>query len=129
MELPAGFDLEEYGRSLYELRDEAVSLGWADCGNEEWLPTENDCHGNVAKLCAMDSSLVPVRGWLYYELTDLNQVLFVAHSVVRSDGGGFYDITPPNTIVRPPFIVSNDSEEFFEYLVLNVGDFYFKPSD
>lgn len=125
--LPEDFSLEEYGRELYNRRNEAVELGWADCDNEEWIPTENNCHINVSELCSVNHTLQPIRGWLFFDLEGINRVQFVAHSVVRDSAGMYYDITPPNNIQRPPFIIAIDDEEFFEQLVINIGDFFYEP--
>lgn len=129
MKLPDDFGIGDYGQALYEKRDGAVELMWADCSGDNWKPRENDCHVNVTELCSIDSALVPVRGWLYYSFDDIGKIQFVAHSVVKAIDGQLYDITPPNTVKRPPFILSGDSEEFFECLVVNVGDFFFKYAE
>lgn len=50
----------------------------------------------------------------------------VAHSVVQLEDSFFYDITPPNTIQRLPFIIAHEDEEFFECLVVNIGDFFYR---
>ena len=125
--LPKGFNLGEYAKDLYSRRNEAVELGWADCGSEEWAPKENDCHVNVTELCSVKSDLKPIRGWLFFDLEGINKVKFVAHSVVQATDGKFYDITPPNTIKRPPLIIAAEDEKHFEKLIINVVDFFYDP--
>jgi len=123
------FSLDEYAKKLYSRRKEAVDLFWADCGNDEWSPSENNCHVNVTELCSTNSSLQPIRGWLYFDLQGIAKVQFVAHSVVKYLDGKYYDITPPNTIQRPPFIIATENEEEFEKMVISVGDFLYEPED
>jgi len=121
------FSLEKYANDLYNRRHGAVELFWADCGNDEWAPQENNCHKNVTELCSLNKELKPIRGWLYFHVQDINMVRFVAHSVVKAPDGKYYDITPPNDVKRPPFIIATESGYEFENIVINIGDFSFSP--
>ena len=121
-------NIEEYGRDLYSRKDEAITLIWADCEDEEWKPKEKECHVNVTVLCSMIDEIEPTRGWLMFDLIGTNLVKFVAHSVVKNTDGKYYDITPPNTVMRPPFVLAKESEEEFEKIVINIGDFIHSKS-
>ena len=124
---PPDWAMGEFNASYGILGQQSIELGWADCGNEEWAPTEKNCHVNVTELCSVESTLKPIRGWLFYDLEGINKVKFVAHSVVQAEDGMLYDITPPNDKPRPPFIIATENEEYFEKLVINIGDFYYEP--
>jgi hypothetical protein len=121
-------DINLYGKELYSRKVEAVPLNWADCGDDVWKPIEKECHSNVSDLCLDNSELKPIRGWLMFDNIDAKSVRFIAHSVVQYTDGNYYDITPPNTVKRPPFIIAKESEIEFEKIVIKICDFTYIKS-
>ncbi|MDB5976951.1 MAG: hypothetical protein JWR07_3711 [Nevskia sp.] len=117
--MDSGFDLQAYGRRLYECRDSGVLVPRAQLVIGDWSPQPNHCHANASVARDNDPNLEAVRGWVFFAfgyLLDL--VRFTAHSVVRTrDGQLLYDITPNRASQQYPFIVAEESEEAFRQLV------------
>ncbi len=111
--------LEKYAKKLLSrIADgEAAILKRAYISGGDWQPKVRMCHHNVTTWCNHKSEYTPVRGWLYFDLSELNCIRFVAHSAVLTPQGELYDITPKNASQDYPFLSSNLSDEEFEELV------------
>ena len=70
---------------------------------ENWECKPNMCHHNTAELWRHDNSYTPIRGWLYFDLPELDCVKFLSHSVVRLPNGEFVDITPKQKIISKDY--------------------------
>jgi hypothetical protein len=115
---PPDNELKLYAKRLYDRREQAVMLKWANVSVETWRPIPNECHGNVSEVCANDDRYSPARGWLYFDFGGtLPSVKFVAHSALRDIDGVLYDITPACTTQQYPFLLAEESEAEYASLI------------
>jgi len=77
-------NLNEYAKELYSCRHETVELKCAEVSHEDWLPKPKDCHVNATQWCCIEPKHKAVRGWLFFDLYRIDEVLFVAHSVIET---------------------------------------------
>lgn len=118
---PASAELRAYGQELYERRAQAQTVALSEVRlGSQWRPLFKQCHDNVDCWVANHPKVAggrqheAVRGWLYFDMAGvLPYVKFVAHSVVRNDGGRLLDITPNLTGNTYPFIPANVLDETF----------------
>ena len=108
--------LQAYATRLFERRDEGIIPIKLKVSIGDWQPIVNKCHQNVTDLCDKDNRYTPVRGWLCFDLAPLEQIKFIAHSVVRDEDGTLYDITPVCVPRQYPFIVAEETEEIYARL-------------
>jgi hypothetical protein len=110
-------DIEIYRVELTQRASLACLVNWADVSTGDWVPAPNECHQNVTDWCESNEGYIPVRGWMYFDLTGQ----FVAHSVLRAPDGLLYDITPAAASRQYPFIESGLSESDYIELVEGRG--------
>jgi hypothetical protein len=110
-------NINDYGKGLYSLINTAIGLKCAVVKVGDWKPKPHMCHHNVTKWCSMKEGFEPVRGWLYFDIPSLKCVKFIAHSVVKTLNGEFFDITPVNASQGYPFILSGLTDSEFEKIV------------
>ncbi len=108
--------LRGYASALYVRRAECLEVRRTAVQLGEWKPSAKRCHHNVSEWVRCNPTHQAVRGWLYFALPGLSFVRFTAHSVVRNDTGGFFDITPSEA-VEYPFLQAKISESDFETAV------------
>ena len=114
--------LDRYAAHLYSRIDEAVVLSCADVGIGNWVPEHNECHINVTTFCEHQPDYSLVRGWLFFDLGGTSdKVKFLADSVVRSQDGTLYDITPSRASQQYPFVSADESEKEYRELVEKEG--------
>ena len=109
-------ELEDFARSLYERRANAVEATLVEAHIGDWVPDANRCHDNVATWVAHQPHATrgdrAVRGWHFFDYGGfLPFVRFNAHSLVHTHDGYLIDITPNPTGNIYPFIVDNSPEE------------------
>lgn len=118
-------EIQEYGRSLYQRRGLGFQIERVIKSFHDWRPEKKKCHENVLKFCAWENGCKPIRGWLYLDYGNDNEVSmalsltrpfveFLAHSIVQLNDGNFCDITPVEDLAgNYPFIIAVESEEKF----------------
>jgi hypothetical protein len=107
-------DIQAYGRRLFERRESGIFVPPANAGWGEWRPAQHSCHENVSTICAGDSRLQPIRGWLFFDFHYFfDYVRFTAHSVIRNEQGVLYDITPTQASRPYPFIQAEEGTDEF----------------
>jgi hypothetical protein len=82
-------DRAGYEATILARLGEGVRVPFRDVRVGEWQPVPNDCHNNVDTWVGAHAEQTAVRGWLVESVCSLT-----AHSVVRDQDGGLYDITP-----------------------------------
>jgi len=124
-------ELNLYAESLFLRLDKAVLLKRAVISGGDWEPQEKMCHHNVSFWCDSDEKYKPVRGWLYFDLPDLEYVKFVAHSAVLTPENEIFDITPSSASQDYPFLPSGLSDEEFEKIAMSTekGELNYVPKN
>lgn len=75
-------EIQEYGRSLYQRRGLGFQIERLIKSFHDWQPEKKKCHDNVFKFCARENGCKPIRGWLYLDYGNDNEVS-MALSLIR----------------------------------------------
>jgi hypothetical protein len=87
----------EYDRGICSRLAKAEGVKFRKVSLGEWIPIVGDCHNNVDRWVGEVLGHRAVRGWVSYKECIVNGRLgleLTAHSVVRDENGGLFDITP-----------------------------------
>jgi hypothetical protein len=111
-------NLNHLGDLLYSLQNTAVVVPYGKRSLPGWVPTENQCHGNVDYWVLNNLGSKSVRGWLYFDFRPvLCFVKFTAHSIVQDENGALVDPTPSRASQQYPFIRHPGTDDEFIELV------------
>ena len=86
-------EYDGYFRHLFQRVKVATKVPFREVRLNGWEPKMNDCHANVDYWIQHHPETKAVRGWLFWELDEVGQCLFMTHSVVE-ENGSLVDITP-----------------------------------
>lgn len=118
-------EIQDYGTSLYQHRAFSVKAARGQISFNDWQPEKKKCHDNVSNYCARQQGCKPIRGWLYLDYGNENEVSlalsmnmpyvdFLAHSIVQLSSGKLCDITPAEKFAgNYPFIMALETNEKF----------------
>ena len=110
---PPSIELINYAQYLFNNLFKSRIVKRVDINDARWIPKARDCHNNAISYCELHPDSKPVHGWLYFDLSPIGHVRFIAHSVVQQPNGELYDITPAEIKSEYPFIESNLDDESY----------------
>jgi len=81
-------EYDSYFRHLFQRVKVATKVPFREVRLNGWEPKMNDCHANVDYWIQHHPETKAVRGWLFWELDEVGQCLFMTHSVLDRNGNG-----------------------------------------
>ena len=103
---PPNNELIDYAQYLFDNASKSRVVKRIEISDARWTPKVRDCHNNAINYCELHPDCKPIHGWIYFDLSPIGYVRFMAHSVVQQPNGQLCDITPAGINNEYPFIES-----------------------
>jgi hypothetical protein len=116
-------ELLTLARRLYARRQAGIVAPYkmVDASHREF-----DCHGNAGTWARDNPGCKVVHGWMVFDYERTSRGLvplvnFNPHSIIETDGGERYDVTPSRASQRYPFLDhEGDAESFVRIVTDNI---------
>ena len=114
---PPSTRYKEHAADLYSLLNDAFTVERKNVVQGDWKPQPNICHQNCTDWVTLNPADTAIRGWLCIDFSLIGFYRFASHSIIRTAGGDFIDITPTQIQTIYPFLEDGLDEEIYAEFV------------
>jgi hypothetical protein len=112
-------ELLTIARRLYERRHSGIVVPYKMVDSRH---TEGDCHQNAGWWARDNAGCEVIHGWLVFDHEKasgglISMVQFNPHSIIQTENGERYDVTPSRASTRYPFLDHEGAHDDFVRIV------------